>query len=210
MSVSDGEPVRDAGRDEHARVVVLAGLGLAEIERLRSRLRSRCRRAGRAARRAPGRTARTSSRPGAGGSADRRCSRPCGRRGSTGSSRAPLGIHSRRYVSTNRPRSSRCTAGTTWTTPAITSLFRTRCHRYSRSTREWSPSIRRVAFGRSPLRTTSTSRPSKRIVNVVYADDPTAFEQHRVLDLRVAQLAVGTDRGVRTDVGVDEHGVRRR
>src|SRR5205807_3297125 len=39
--------------------------------------------------------------------------------------------------------------------------LRDRCHRYSRSAREWSPSIRRVAFGRSPLRTTSTSRPSR-------------------------------------------------
>ena len=42
-------------------------------------------------------------------------------------------------------------------------------------------------------------------MDVVHADDPAPLQHDRVLDLGVAQLAVGADRGVRADVGVDEH-----
>src|SRR5947209_2212609 len=44
----------------------------------------------------------------------------------------------------------------------------------------------------------------QRIVDVVHADDPAALQHDRVLDLRVAQFAVGSDRGIRADVRVDE------
>ena len=50
----------------------------------------------------------------------------------------------------------------------------------------------------------------QRIVDVVHADDAAAFEQHRVLDLGVAQLAAVADRRVRADVRVDQASRRHR
>src|SRR5258705_13855614 len=46
--------------------------------------------------------------------------------------------------------------------------------------------------------------PEQGIVNVMHADDAAALEYYGMLDLGVAQLAVGADRRVRTDVRVDE------
>ena len=75
--------------------------------------------------------------------------------------------------------------------------------RQTTSTREWSPSSRRIACGRSGERSTTTSRPIKESAMRRSTLRMMLPLQHdRVLDLAAGQLAIGTDRRERADVGV--------
>ena len=66
--------------------------------------------------------------------------------------------------------------------------------RYSSSMREWSPSIRRLAWGRSWRSDDLDVAAEQGVLDAVHADDAAPFEHHRVLDLGVDDLAVVGDR----------------
>ena len=119
-------------------------------------------------------------------------------------------------TSPRNPPSSPWVVGVTTYTPAMVSDSRWPCRsrlgpsgsppRYSTSTLEWSPSMRRMPWGAASDRMTSTSLPMSESVDAADADDAAALEHDRVLELGVDDLAAVGDRGERPDVAVTQPG----